>query len=89
MEFDTKIKLGFIIWILIIIFLGGLAFMGSISRDEACKEIGLVKSEYMNDMNYCRDSQGNLHYAMIECPMNKFACEARLISVGNVRVVEE
>ncbi len=55
-------------------------------ENNACQELGFEKSIY-NQMQYCEDSEGNLHYVKMECkPWYWYQCTAKSITVGDVRV---
>lgn len=56
-------------------------------RNLACQELGLRSYEYVGDMYYCEDKEGNLHYIKMDCKHWYWVdCTAKLISVGDVRV---
>ncbi len=56
-------------------------------EDKACQELGFERDIYILGMNYCEDTQGNLHYIKMECKSWYWPeCTAKTISVGDVRV---
>ena len=82
---------GILIFIIICVILICLMILWGIhdiqEMDRACKEIEFENYKFINRMEYCEDSEGNLHYIKIEC--NNwwwFDCKAKTISVGNVRI---
>ncbi len=81
--------------IFIIIFLGLMIFgiITYFNQEEAirksCEDMGM-EYYYSNGQAYCIDNNGEAHYAKIDCEgIINFECNARLISIGNLRVISE
>ena len=83
--------------IIAFVIMGGMAAMIGLSfisltqinkaENLACKEIEDFVGYKYYDVPYCEDSEGNLHYAKIDCegwPLPN--CKAKIISIGDVRV---
>lgn len=58
--------------------------------DEQCIQAGYEKYKFIERMEYCEDSDGNLYYIDMDCNdiFTWRDCSLREISVGNVRVVQ-
>jgi len=88
-------KKGFIIFTLAILILTiviclllWLTIGTSKIRDNVCKEMGFERYSLIGMMDYCEDSEGNLHYVKFKCDFPPFTkCEAKPISVGDVRTI--
>ena len=74
--------------IVILIIMGAIGFKYiSDQEDKACKKLGFEEYKFNVGMKYCRDKSGNLHYVEHECDFFMTDCQAKLISVGNVRTI--
>ena len=57
--------------------------------NKVCKDLGFEKTIFKGNMDYCKDTEGNLYYAEVNCPAFSWKpCTGRLISVGDVRIKE-
>ena len=82
---------GWIITIIVFVVLEGILISEAIhtgkETDSACQQIGLESFKSLQNMKYCEDKEGNLHYIKMECePWYWWECTAKTISVGDVRV---
>ena len=82
--------------LIVVLGLGTLSFIlidmiiTTKTMDKACQDIGLKEAGNIDSIRTCKDYNGNLYYANIECSGLLWGteCKANLISVGNVRVVQ-
>lgn len=83
-----KLLIGLIIF-LIIWIVGGFIWIthDNVEEDLACKELGFERAKHRIGIDYCEDSEDNLHYIKMDCePWYWVDCTAKPISVGDVRV---
>ncbi len=81
-------------WIIILILLVSTIVLGIVEfahivneENSACQELGFESYQFVGNMRYCEDIEGNLHYIKLECKdWYWYDCTAKLISVGDVRV---
>ncbi len=77
--------------ILLFYFLVSLGVMyGEPERNKACEKIGLEEYTRWNEMEICKDKEGNYNFVEIKCNSEYFpiwrdtSCKAKRIKVGEV-----
>lgn len=81
-----------IIWLILVLIV--FAFFFDILakkkvRKESCNQLGM-EYFYQDSTEYCLDKNNQAHYVKIECNklgFRQYACNPRLISIGDVRIL--
>jgi len=85
-SFFLSICIILVIWIILV---GFNIIKENKLREEACKSLRFVSHEYKQPWDFCKDSQGNLHFVEIKIEPWYYPStyEIKEISVGDVRVI--
>lgn len=54
--------------------------------DESCERLGMTREEIV-ETDYCVDSFNQAHYTLFDCNFLTTHCDARIVSIGNQRVI--
>ena len=92
----SKYTEGIYLLIFYMFLIGGIVWliMSSTSyttkKDEACQDLEFKEYKHTKNFKFRKDFNGNLYYVEFDCKGSWFwtkECSAKLISVGDVRVV--